>query len=224
MPLSIIIPTLNEADCIADTLQSLQSLRQQGHEVIVVDGGSDDGTGNIAQTYADQLIQSGQGRAQQMNAGAAVAQYQHLLFLHADTQLPSRAADSIAAALQKKHWGRFNIRIDGHHWLLPVIAFFINLRSFLTGIATGDQAIFVHADWFNMIGGFPAIALMEDIALARQLRKLERPACLSAKVTTSGRRWEKHGVIKTILLMWTLRLAYYLGVAPSRLNQFYAKK
>ncbi|MEO8038838.1 MAG: TIGR04283 family arsenosugar biosynthesis glycosyltransferase [Betaproteobacteria bacterium] len=220
---SIIIPTLDEAVGIGTRLRALQPLRERGHEVIVADGGSADGTAELALPLVDRVIASPRGRALQMNAGAAEARGEVLIFLHADTLLPDMPDLLVTGALteSRRAWGRFDVRIDGHHPMLPVIAFLMNLRSRLSGIATGDQAMFVTRDAFVRTGGFPAIALMEDIALSSRLRRISRPASLRARVITSGRRWEKHGVARTILLMWRLRIAYFLGVAPTRLAERY---
>ena len=220
--LSIIIPVLNEEAGIAATLQGLSELRGRGAEVIVVDGGSRDRTVALARPLCDGLIAAPRGRAAQMNAGASAAQGDVLLFLHADTRLPEDADRLVLDGLATgRPWGRFDVRIDGRHPLFPVIAATMNLRSRLTGIATGDQAIFVERSAFAAIGGFPDIALMEDIVLSRRLKRLGRPLCLKAQALTSGRRWEKHGVVRTILTMWRLRLAFFLGVAPAKLAASY---
>jgi len=221
--LSIIVPVLNEEAGIVATLQGLSALRARGVEVIVVDGGSRDRTAALAQPLCDRLVAAPRGRAAQMNAGAAVAHGNVLLFLHADTALPADAdrlvLDGLAAS--GRPWGRFDVRIDGRHPLLPVIAATMNLRSRATGIATGDQAMFVERSALAAVGGFPDIALMEDIVLSRRLKRLGRPLCLRARALTSGRRWEKHGVVRTILTMWRLRLAFFLGVEPARLAASY---
>jgi rSAM/selenodomain-associated transferase 2 len=223
MRLSIILPTLDEATGIVDHLKALQPLRDRGHEVIVVDGGSADRTVELARPLANRVLAAPRGRALQMNAGAAESRNDVLLFLHADTVLPTQADELIAEALDGEDcvWGRFDVRIEGRHPMLRVIAFMMNLRSRWTGIATGDQALFVTRAAFEQAGGFPPIALMEDIALCAALKRLSRPACLRARVATSGRRWEKHGVTRTILQMWRLRLAYFLGVEPARLARAY---
>jgi rSAM/selenodomain-associated transferase 2 len=221
--LSIIIPVLDEAEAIVAALQALAPLRQQGAEVIVVDGGSRDRTMELARLDADRVISGPRGRAAQMNAGAALACGEILLFLHVDTGLPDGADQDIREGLARtcRPWGRFDVTIAGESPLLPMIALAMNLRSRLTGIATGDQAMFITRAAFDKVGGFPDIALMEDIALSRALKRVSRPLCLAHKVTTSGRRWEKHGVLRTVFLMWRLRLAYYCGAAPHRLAQRY---
>jgi rSAM/selenodomain-associated transferase 2 len=217
--LALIIPTLNEAAGIRAALEALAPLRARGHEVIVVDGGSDDATAALAAPFCDLVLSAPRGRALQLNVGASAAHAEALVFLHADTRLPERADEHILRALEKASWGRFDVRIEGRHRLLKIVACAMNLRSRLTGIATGDQAIFVRRDAF---AGFPEIALMEDIAFSRAMKRRGRPACLRERVSTSGRRWESRGVLRTILLMWRLRLLYALGVAPQRLARDYA--
>jgi rSAM/selenodomain-associated transferase 2 len=208
---------------IVAALEALASLRTHGVEVIVADGGSSDQTAALARPLADRVIEAPRGRASQMNAGAALARGGILVFLHADTRLPVDADRLILGGLARsgRAWGRFDVRIEGAHPLFPVIAFFMNARSRLTGIATGDQAMFVSRGAFAAVGGFPNIALMEDITLARNLKRVSRPLCLRARVTTSGRRWEKRGVVRTILLMWRLRLAYFFGAKPESLARRY---
>jgi rSAM/selenodomain-associated transferase 2 len=217
--LSIIVPTLNEAAGIAAALQRLAPLRQGGAEVIVADGGSDDDTVAIARSLADHALTAPRGRASQMNAGAAAANGDVLLFLHADTAPPDEVDSLISVMLAdpRYRWGRFDVRIEGRHPLLPVIAAMMNLRSRITGICTGDQAIFVRRRTFMELDGYPDIPLMEDIALSKSLRRRSPPACISARVTTSGRRWEQRGVLRTILLMWRLRFDYWRGVDPREL-------
>ncbi|OGA24219.1 MAG: glycosyl transferase [Betaproteobacteria bacterium RIFCSPLOWO2_02_FULL_67_19] len=226
MRLSIIVPVLNEAPGIAATLQALQLLRARGHEVIVVDGGSSDGTPALAAPLADRVIAAPRGRAVQMNQGAAHAAGEALVFVHADTRLPADADRLVAAALNGggRCWGRFDIRIEGRSPLLALVGWCMNLRSRLTGIATGDQAIFATRDAFARSGGFPEIALMEDIAFSRRAKRLSAPACLGAAAVTSGRRWERHGVVRTVLFMWRLRLAYFLGAQPDELARQYAAR
>jgi len=217
--LSIIVPCLNEAQGIAGSLAALSPLRAYGAEVIVVDGGSNDGTAERAAALADLVIAAPRGRASQMNAGAAHARGEILLFLHADTRLPDSAGALIVDGLKRtrRGWGRFDVSIDGHHPLLRLVEALMNLRSRLTGIATGDQAIFVTRSLFTAAGGYPEIALMEDIAMSKRLKGFGPPLCLKHRLTASARRWEKHGVLRTILLMWSLRLAYWLGADPAKL-------
>ena len=217
--LAVIIPTLDEADGIRASLEALAPLRARGHEVIVVDGGSRDATLERARPLADHVLSSARGRAMQMNAGARAARAETLVFLHADTRLPALADALIINALRVYPWGRFDVRIEGSHPLLGVVGCAMNLRSRLTGIATGDQAIFVRRDLFI---GFPEIPIMEDIAFSRAMKRVGAPACLRDRVTTSGRRWEARGVIRTVVLMWRLRFLYALGVEPQRLARDYA--
>ena len=266
MKLSIIIPVLNEAAAIEAALRPLQVLRGPDVEVIVADGASDDATVPLAQLLADRVIAAPRGRARQMNAGAAVATGEVLLFLHADTTLPEAAprailqafmpeeppvptvlssplgensssgavsvnrGDGVAASVNRGDgvatsprncWGRFDVVITGHHPMLRVIARSMNRRSRLTGIATGDQAMFMTRAAFDAVGGFPDQPLMEDIEMSHRLRRLGRPACLDLKVATSGRRWESRGVWRTMFLMWRLRLAYFLGASPATLAARY---
>ena len=217
--LSIVIPVLNEAAGVADTLAPLQTLRGEGHEVILSDGGSEDSTRDLAMALCDRVIIAPRGRALQMNAGARDAVGDILLFLHADTRLPEGASKLIIDGLADsgKKWGRFDVVIDGKPKMLCVIAFMMNLRSRLTGIATGDQAIFARAEAFRAVGGFPDQRLMEDIAFSTKMKGMGSPLCLREKVVTSGRRWEKNGVWRTIFLMWRLRAAYFFGADPEEL-------
>ena len=201
-------------------LEALAALRARGHEVIVVDGGSSDGTPELAAPLCDRVVLAPRGRALQMNAGAALARGDALLFLHADSFLPARADELVFAALRTRVWGRFDVTIEARTWLLGVVGRAMNLRSRLSGIATGDQAIFVRRAAFP---GFPEIALMEDIAFSKRMKRLGRPACLRARVRTSGRRWESRGVLRTIGLMWRLRLAYFLGAHPDELARRYER-
>lgn len=221
MKLSIIIPTLNEAAGLEALLQALQPERQRGHEIIVVDGGSTDGTPHLAAPLADVVLDAPRGRARQMNAGAARAAGNVLLFLHADTWLPPNAAVVIEHALRYACWGRFDVSIASEHPWLKLVARLMNLRSRLSGIATGDQALFMRRAVFLGVGGYPEVPLMEDLALSRRLKRLGKPACLRWQVCTSGRRWESEGVWCTILLMWRLRFQYWCGTPPSILAQRY---
>jgi rSAM/selenodomain-associated transferase 2 len=220
--ISIIIPVLNEERNLSKTLAELQSFRCSGHEIIVVDGGSVDRSLELAHEMSDTVLVSNPGRALQMNSGAAVATGDVLLFLHADTVLPENAAQHMATCQTGKNfWGRFDVRLSSDRKIYRLIEFLMNWRSRLTSIATGDQAIFIGQKLFNKIGGFPEIALMEDIALSRSLKKISRPVCLQHKVITSSRRWEQKGVITTVVLMWKLRLYYYFGVSPEKLSRLY---
>lgn len=219
--ISIIVPVLNEAGAIDQLLRPLQRWRRLGHEVIVVDGGSADDTVACSRSLADRVLSAPRGRARQMNAGAAVAQGDVLLFLHADTQLPDDAATRIIQALGRPVWGRFDVRLSGRPPLLRLVETLMNWRSRLTGIATGDQAVFVERRLFHAAGGYPDQALMEDIALSKALKRYSRPACLRTRVVTSSRRWERFGIWRTILLMWRLRLAYFLGADPAQLAKRY---
>lgn len=222
MQLSIVVPTLDEAAGIAGTLDALAPLRALGHEVIVVDGGSLDLTLSLCEGRVDAVLSCQRGRAHQMNLGAARARGHALLFLHADTVLPPRADALILEALSGgAPWGRFDVCIAGQSRMLPVIAAMMNWRSRVTGIATGDQAIFVRRTVFEAIGGYHAQPLMEDIELSRRLRAMARPACLRQRVVTSGRRWETHGVWRTIWLMWRTRWRYWRGERPERLAETY---
>jgi len=222
MMISIIIPVLNEATLIVQTLSALKPLREAGHEVIVVDGRSEDNTVSLSKPFADKVIHSLRGRSRQMNAGAKSARGQILLFLHADTFLPQGADRMIIEGIKKKKvWGRFDVKLSGRLILLRIIEYLMNWRSRLTCIATGDQAIFVKRELFEALGGFPEIDLMEDIALSKILKKHSSPLCLWQRVLTSSRRWERNGVLRTILLMWFLRLAYFFKADPRRLVKLY---
>ena len=221
--LSIIVPMLNEAAGIETTLRLLAPLRARGAEVIVADGGSTDASVALASALADAVVHAPRGRAVQMNAGAAAARGEVLLFLHADTLLPADADARVLQGLDggQHAWGRFDVEISGRSPMLPVIAAMMNLRSRLSGIATGDQAIFVRRAAFVAAGGFPAQPLMEDIELSRRLKAHSAPLCLAQRVTTSGRRWETRGVWRTIFLMWRLRLRYSLGTGAETLVKEY---
>ncbi|MEO5845558.1 MAG: TIGR04283 family arsenosugar biosynthesis glycosyltransferase [Caldimonas sp.] len=216
--LSIVVPALDEAEGIAAALDALAAPRALGHEVIVVDGGSGDATLSLSRARADVAIAGPRGRARQMNAGAAVARGDVLLFLHADTRLPRLGTERIAAAVAKgAAWGRFDVRVEGRSPMLIVVAALMNARSRWTGIATGDQAMFVRRDLFERVGGFPDQPLMEDVELSSRLRACAPPACLRERVVTSGRRWESRGVWPTIVLMWRLRWCYWRGAPADEL-------
>jgi rSAM/selenodomain-associated transferase 2 len=240
MKVSVIIPVLNEEAAICEKLPELQWVRDSGHEIIVVDGGSTDGSVSQAKKYSDVVISSEKGRAAQMNAGAGMATGELLLFLHVDTQLPQNGIDEIQLSLDThvdrnnadrniddgkgsamSAWGRFDVRLSGKHFSFRIVEFMMNWRSRLTGIATGDQAIFVTRPLFNEIGGYLELPLMEDIDISRRLKNYSRPICISDHVVASSRRWETLGIYRTVLLMWRLRLSYWLGVDPVRLAKQY---
>ena len=222
MKVSIIIPVLNEAEHIADTLVSLASYRSQGHEVIVIDGGSNDDTVSISEQYADRVLYSDAGRAMQMNSGIDEASGDALLFLHADTRLPADAVTKLIHAVEDGYfWGRFNVRLSGKHFMFRIIERMMNLRSCITGVVTGDQAIFVSHESIEIVGAYPRLPLMEDVVFSKRLRKLGWPACIRQQVVTSSRRWEDKGILRTMLLMWRLRLLFFLGVSADRLARQY---
>jgi rSAM/selenodomain-associated transferase 2 len=221
--LSIIVPTLEEEARIVAALSALSPFRARGAEVIVADGGSRDRTMELARPLADRVIAATRGRGAQMNAGAAAARGTVLLFLHADTQLPPEADTLVRQGLgdTARQWGRFDVRIEGGSPLLPMISGLMNWRSRITGIATGDQAMFVTRAAFAAAGGFPDIPLMEDVALSKRLKRISRPLCLTARVIVSGRRFDRHGTVRMMVLMWGLRLQYWLGVSPAALARRY---
>lgn len=223
MKLSIIIPILNEAQDLPCLLERLLPLHRQGVEIIIVDGGSNDGSAAIAECAGFTVPRSARGRARQMNAEATAATGNVLLFLHADTGLPDGVQQLVNHALADgRHvWGRFDVHIAGKSFMLRVVATMMNLRSRLTSIATGDQAMFMTRQAFEAVGGFPEQPLMEDIELSKRLRQRSRPVCIARQVTTSGRRWESRGVWRTIFLMWRLRWAYWRGVPASELARAY---
>lgn len=225
--IAAVVPVLNEARGIGDFLAA--ACAHDFAEILLVEGGSDDATRRIIEAFRDQardpriaLMQSVRGRGRQMNAGARRATSGTLVFLHADTRLPPGAVAAVRSAIEGgKDWGRFDVRLDGRGLLLRVIAFFMNWRSRLTGICTGDQAIFVRRDVFERIGGFADVALMEDIDLSRRLKRTGRPARIAAPVTTSARRWREQGILRTVVRMWRLRLMYFLGASPAMLAARY---
>jgi len=219
--ISIVIPVLNEAPTLAHHLLQLQPLRAQGVEVIVVDGESCDDSVRVAKPLADRVLSSPAGRALQMNLGAQQACAPMLLFLHADTRLPTGAVKEITQALNRYAWGRFDIKLSGRSGWLPVVSWMMNQRSRLTHIATGDQGMFMRASAFKEVGGFPEQPLMEDIELSERLKKRSPPACLRTQVISSGRRWDEFGAWKTIRLMWRLRYRYWRGVSATQLVKEY---
>ncbi len=224
--LSIIIPALDEEEQITATLTPLQELRARGIEVLLVDGGSQDRTRELAAPLADRVLDAPRGRAWQMNEGARAARGDVLLFLHADTSLPKDAERLVTEALARtgRVWGRFDLRLSGRNPQLRMVETLINIRTRLSSIATGDQAIFVERRAFEALGGYEEIPLMEDIALTRALKRRSRPAHIAARVTTSSRRWEEHGIWRTIFWMWKLRWAYARGADPHDLVRGYHEK
>ncbi|OGI49595.1 MAG: hypothetical protein A3E57_02540 [Candidatus Muproteobacteria bacterium RIFCSPHIGHO2_12_FULL_60_33] len=231
MRIAVILPVFNEAAHLEGTLSALIE-DQHFDKIIVVDGGSTDASVEVVCKFMSSdapdsqpvpiLIQSPRGRAQQMHAGAEVAETDVLLFLHADSTLPPGAADDIRETIgHGRLWGRFDVRLSGHHFLFRIIERLMNWRSRLTGIASGDQAIFVQRDVYRMLGGYAPLALMEDIEFSTRLKWVGKPACLPGPVLASSRRWEKNGIVRTFLLMWTLRFLYWLGVSPARLARWY---
>jgi rSAM/selenodomain-associated transferase 2 len=222
MNISVIVPILNEERSIQATLSALTRLAP--YEIIVVDGGSQDRTRAICGQFPIKVLSADRGRARQMNYGASLASGDVFVFLHADTRLPLSALADISTALgdPRDLSGRFDVELQGRHWMLKIIGALINYRSRATKVATGDQALFVRRESFERVGGYPEIPLMEDIAFCRKLKRMGGVACLRSRVVTSARRWEKDGVWRTILKMWTLKLCYLAGVSPVRLKQFYA--
>lgn len=237
LKISFILPVLNEAVMVVEQLQRLQPYRRLGHELVVVDGGSQDQTLSQASSLADIAVSSPAGRGRQMNRGAELASGEVLLFLHVDTVLPAAAASRIEAACgagsvinsAKKtaddvagfRWGWFDVRLSNPAWSYRMIARSMNLRARMTSVCTGDQAMFVQRQLFDEVGGFPQLPLMEDVAMSKILRRVAKPRCIADAVETSSRRWEANGLFRTMLLMWQLRLLFFLGVSPSRLVKRY---
>lgn len=221
--ISFIIPVLNDRMSLDILLPQLQAYREKGHELLLVDGGSSDGSVSSATAQVDRILMTGPGRARQMNLGAENAKHEILHFLHADSRLPDKLDSLIQQSMQnpKQLWGRFDVSLDESGFAYSMIAFMMNLRSRLSGVATGDQGIFVRNTVFHEIGGFKVIPLMEDVALSKTLRKKSWPVCLEAKIITSARRWKQKGLFKTILMMWYLRLAYFMGADPEGLAAIY---
>lgn len=220
--ISIIIPTLNEARCIRNSLLALQYLRPKGHEIIVVDGGSNDDTCLQAQGLCDQIITTNKGRARQLNAGANNARGDILLFLHADTQLPADVQQLVITGLSNNGWGYFKVRLNGTHPFYRIIETLMNWRSRFSHIATGDQALFIRRPLFNSIGGFPDIEIMEDIGISKRLKNIGQiPFYITTPAMTSCRRWQQNGILSTVLLMWRLRWAYFIGADPAQLARRY---
>lgn len=225
--LSIIVPLLNEIDTLPTLVANLELLETE--QLIIVDGGSTDGGWqwliehwhNPDKAQSDDpngrvLLQSEAGRAQQMNLGAEYAAHAMLLFLHADSQLPSNARSLICKGSSKERWGRFDVRFNSSLSAMALIAFSMNARSRISGVATGDQAIFIHRALFDQVNGFDELSLMEDIAISKKLRAIAKPHCFSQKVVTSARRWEQNGLVQTVLKMWWFRLLFFFGVSPDK--------
>ncbi|VAW52802.1 hypothetical protein MNBD_GAMMA07-1943 [hydrothermal vent metagenome] len=224
LTLSIIIPCLNESTHIVSSLKKLQKIRSKGHEIILCDGGSKDNTLALANNLADHILNTQPGRAKQMNMGAQIASGDVLCFLHADTIIPANFEAIITHELHQsdKIWGRFNIKLSNSFWPYRVISWFINTRSCMSGVATGDQGIFIYKENFLKLKGYADIPLMEDIEISKRLRKTSRPICINKSfLITSSRRWEQFGIFKTVILMWHLRLRYFLGASPTELAKFY---
>lgn len=220
--LSVIIPARNEAQALPLLLGDLAALRAAGAELLLVDGGSSDATCELAAARVDRVLSCAAGRARQMNAGAAAARGDYLWFVHADTRVSPEAIRCLLDVLiERPLWGRFDVRLSGRAPMLRVIGSMISLRSRLTGIASGDQGIFVARETFAALGGYADMPLMEDLQLCRRLRRLAWPRCLRPPLATSSRRWEQRGIWRTLLLMWHLRLAYYCGVDPEKLARQY---
>lgn len=220
--ISVVTPCLNEAAICVERLAALQPLRRRGHELILVDGGSDDQTPGLSRPLVDRILLSPPGRAVQMNLGAQAATGDVLWFLHLDSQLPPGASEQVSREVADgSGWGRFDIRLSGSRPIFRVVERMMNLRSRLTGMVTGDQGMFVRRDLFERVGGFPQIALMEDLAISKRLKRVGRPVRLHSRIVTSSRRWERDGVWHTIALMWFLRSAYHLGADPAWLARRY---
>ncbi len=219
---SIIIPLLNEAQLVRQQLTRLQPLRTEQQEIILVDGGSTDQTVDLASPLADQVIKSKRGRAAQMNAGASAARHSMLVFLHLDTCLPQEFDQQIQALQRSDRvWGFFPVQLDAAGPAFKLIAWCMNKRSRISRVCTGDQVLCVKRAAFEQLGGFADIALMEDVEISKRLRKLSAPYCFSVPVLASSRKWRQEGVWRTVILMWRLRLAYFLGADPWQLNKRY---
>lgn len=221
--IAVIVPVLNEQHAAEALILRLKAVEAAVQELVVVDGGSSDATANILAQAGFRIIHAEAGRGHALNVGAQATMAEILVFLHADTDLPEGWQHSVRQALSDRNavWGRFDVRISGASLLLPIVASMMNIRSRLTGIATGDQVIFMSREAYELAGGFPEQLLMEDIEMSRRLKKLSWPACLGSKVTTSGRRWDERGPIRTIFLMWSLRFLYWLGLSPERARRLY---
>ena len=223
LKLSIIVPVLNEAQFLSRQHNLFKSLLREGHEIIIVDGGSEDKSVLIARSVDCETFITKASRGYQLHFGAMKSKNDTLLFMHADTLLPESATALISNVLtrSKKHWGRFDVSFNNSNLIFSIIAWFMNKRSCLTGVVTGDHAIFVNRDIYIRSGGFEDIPIMEDIEISKRLKKFSMPICLHDKVITSSRKWEAQGIIRTILKMWILRLLYFCGIPPRKLERLY---
>ena len=221
--LSVIIPVLNEAEFLTQQSNRLESFIKEKHEVIVVDGGSKDNSASIASKAGFSVFVTNASRGHQLRIGVEKSQNEILVFLHADTELPLHATSLICNALAPthNHWGRFSISFTSSKLIFQLIAWFMNKRSCLTGIVTGDHAMFMERDYYFKCGGFPDCTIMEDIVISKRLKKASRPVCLSEKVKTSCRKWERQGVYKTIIKMWNLRILFLMGVSTEKIAKLY---
>lgn len=218
--LSIIIPVLNDASALSSLLVSLQGVRDTV-EIIVIDGGSSDASCEIAERYAHRLLHTAPGRATQMQAGAEVSSGTWLWFVHADSVLSSSLLADMQQLPDHWQWGRCDVQFDDSRAVFSMIALFMNWRSRLTGICTGDQGIFVRRELFSEVGGYASLPLMEDVDLSARLKHKARVHRPATPLVTSARRWQQHGVLRTILLMWWLRLQFFAGVPATTLHQRY---
>jgi len=223
--LSIIIPTLNEENNIARVINDIKSsIQLENYEIIICDGGSSDKTTFIAESLCDQVVISPAGRGGQLNHGAKNAHGDILLFLHADTSLPIHFDKMITNAIATnpgKSWGRFDLRLSGEKVIFRIVERLINIRSRITFISTGDQCLFMTREIFENVNGFKHIPLMEDVDISKRLKNVCPPICIACPVVSSSRRWEEKGILRTILLMWWLRLLFYMGISPETLKRLY---
>ena len=217
---SFVIPILDEQDAVASLLRYLRA-GFPAAELIVVDGGSADRSVSRAMGLCDQLLLAERGRALQMNLGGRASSSDYLCFLHADS-LPGVSAGQLQGCLASEPpWGFCRVRLSGGRRAFRIIEWFMNQRSRLTSVATGDQMLFLRRSLFEDSGGFDDIPLMEDVAYSKRLRRVARPLIIPQPVQSSSRRWEQRGVVRTVLSMWGLRLAYAMGVSPRRLWEHY---
>jgi rSAM/selenodomain-associated transferase 2 len=221
--LSIIVPVHNQARSIGAILHALKSFRDRGAEIIVVDGGSNDDTAMLARPLADQVIRSPRGLGLQMNEGAKVANGFIFLFLRPETKLPPDADTQVMYGRSRDTsvWGRFDLRLAGRHMMLPLAARYLNWRSRMSGIASGEQAIFVQREAFFRIGGFRHMPVMEDVDLCQRLKAISPPICVASRVTAPGERFDRDGMWKTLRAMWAMRMRYRMGAKPDDLAKRY---